>query len=38
MGLELGVKEQMLASMSGAGLTALMMTPFDVVKGMLRIL
>lgn len=32
MGLELGVKEQMLASMSGAGITALMMTPFDVVK------
>ena len=31
--VELTMKEQMLASISGAGITALTMTPFDVVKG-----
>ena len=30
---KLTIGEQMLASMSGAGITALTMTPFDVVKG-----
>lgn len=30
--VELTMKEQMLASISGAGITALTMTPFDVVK------
>ena len=29
-------KEQMLASMSGATITALTMTPFDVIKGKLN--
>ena len=31
--MELSIREQMLASVSGAGITALTMTPFDVVKG-----
>lgn len=31
--MELTVPEQILASVSGAGITALTMTPFDVVKG-----
>ncbi len=31
-------KEQMLASMSGATITALTMTPFDVIKGISRYL
>lgn len=31
--LELTALEQMLSSVSGAGITALTMTPFDVVKG-----
>ena len=35
-GLE--VWQQMAASMSGAGVTALTMTPFDVVKGQLKFL
>jgi len=30
--MELSIREQMLASVSGAGITALTMTPFDVVK------
>ena len=32
--MELSIREQMLASVSGAGITALTMTPFDVVKGL----
>ena len=31
--MELTVREQIAASVSGAGITALTMTPFDVVKG-----
>ena len=31
--MELSLYEQTLASVSGGGLTALTMTPFDVVKG-----
>ena len=32
--MELTIPEQIAASVSGAGITALTMTPFDVVKGM----
>ena len=35
--MELSIREQMLASVSGAGITALTMTPFDVVKGMVAL-
>lgn len=31
--MELTIPEQIAASVSGAGITALTMTPFDVVKG-----
>ena len=36
--MELTVPEQILASVSGAGITALTMTPFDVVKGIYHFL
>ena len=36
--MELTIPEQVAASVSGAGITALTMTPFDVVKGLVKYL